>query len=71
MTHPTCRLQSPYDRHPVDTGRLRRVLEIAGERSDWAKRKSGGRRGLGVAAHRSFNTCVASVVEVAVDGRAR
>jgi isoquinoline 1-oxidoreductase subunit beta len=60
---------APYDRHPVDTRRLRRVLEIAGERSGWAKRKSGGGRGLGVAAHRSFNTYVASVVEVDVDGR--
>ena len=60
---------APYDRHPVDTRRLRRVLEIAGERSGWAKRKSGGGRGVGIAAHRSFNTYVASVVEVEVDGR--
>jgi isoquinoline 1-oxidoreductase beta subunit len=58
---------APYDRHPVDTRRLRRVLEIAGERAGWAKRKSGGGRGLGIAAHRSFNTYVASVVEVEAD----
>ena len=37
--------------------------------SGWAKRKSGGGRGLGIAAHRSFNTYVASVVEVEVDAR--
>jgi isoquinoline 1-oxidoreductase beta subunit len=60
---------APLDRYPVDTRRLRRVLEIAGERSGWAKRKSGAGRGVGVAAHRSFNTYVASVVEVEVDGK--
>jgi isoquinoline 1-oxidoreductase beta subunit len=59
----------PYDRFPVDTKRLRRVLEIAGEKSGWAKRKSGGGRGLGISAHRSFNTYVASAVEVEVDGK--
>lgn len=60
---------APLDRYPVDTRRLRRVLEIAGERSGWAKRRPGGGRGLGVAAHRSFNTYVASVVEVEVDAK--
>ena len=60
---------APLDRYPVDTRRLRRVLEIAGERSGWAKRKSGNGRGLGIAAHRSFNTYVASVVEVEVDAK--
>jgi isoquinoline 1-oxidoreductase beta subunit len=60
---------APLDRYPVDTRRLRRVLELAGERSGWSKRKSGGGRGMGIAAHRSFNSYVASVVEVEVDGR--
>jgi isoquinoline 1-oxidoreductase beta subunit len=60
---------APYDKYPVDTRRLRRVLEVAGERSGWAKRKSGGGRGMGIAAHRSFNTYVASVVETEVDSR--
>jgi isoquinoline 1-oxidoreductase beta subunit len=59
---------APYDRYPIDTRRLRRVLEIAGEKSGWAKRKSGAGRGFGIAAHRSFNTYVASVVEVEVAG---
>jgi isoquinoline 1-oxidoreductase beta subunit len=58
---------APIEKYPVDTRRLRRVLEIAGERSGWAKRKSGGGRGMGIAAHRSFNSYVASVVEVEVD----
>ena len=60
---------APYDRYPIDTRRLRRVLEIAGEKSGWVKRKSGGGRGLGISAHRSFNTYVASAVEVEVDGK--
>jgi isoquinoline 1-oxidoreductase beta subunit len=60
---------APIDTYPVDTRRLRRVLEIAGEKSGWGKKKSGGGWGLGIAAHRSFNTYVASVVEVEVDAR--
>jgi isoquinoline 1-oxidoreductase beta subunit len=60
---------APYDKYPIDTRRLRRVLEIAGERSGWGKKKPGNGWGLGIAAHRSFNTYVASVVEVEVDAR--
>ena len=60
---------APIDKYPVDTRRLRRVLEVAAERSGWAKRKSGGGRGMGIAAHRSFNSYVASVVEVEVDAK--
>ena len=60
---------APLDKYPVDTRRLRRVLEIAGERSGWAKRPKGNGRGMGIAAHRSFNTYVASVVEVEIDSR--
>ncbi len=60
---------APPDKYPLDTKRLRRVLETAGERSGWGKRKPGGGWGLGIAAHRSFNTYVASVVEVEVDAK--
>ena len=60
---------APYDKYPIDTRRLRRVLEVAGERSGWGKRKPGSGWGLGIAAHRSFNTYVASVVEVEVDAK--
>jgi isoquinoline 1-oxidoreductase beta subunit len=59
----------PIDRYPVDTRRLRRVLEVAAERSGWGTRKSGGGWGMGIAAHRSFNSYVASVVEVEVDAK--
>jgi len=62
---------APIDKYPVDTRRLRRVLEVAAERSGWAKRKSGNGAGMGIAAHRSFNTYVASVVQVEVDRQGR
>jgi isoquinoline 1-oxidoreductase subunit beta len=58
---------APLDKYPIDTRRLRRVLEVAGEKGGWGKKKSGNGWGLGIAAHRSFNSYVASVVEVEVD----
>ncbi len=60
---------APYDKYPIDTRRLRRILEVAGEKSGWGKRKPGSGWGMGIAAHRSFNTYVASVVEVEVDAK--
>jgi isoquinoline 1-oxidoreductase beta subunit len=57
---------SPPDTHPIDTGRMRRVVEMAAEKSGWGKRKLGKGSGLGIAVHRSFVTTVASVVEVEV-----
>jgi isoquinoline 1-oxidoreductase beta subunit len=62
---------APYDKYPIDTRRLRHVLEVAGEKSNWGKRKPGGGWGIGIAAHRSFNSYVASVVEVQVDNTGR
>jgi isoquinoline 1-oxidoreductase beta subunit len=56
----------PVDKFPVDTGRLRRVVELAAEKSGWARKKPGKGRALGIAAHRSFLTYVAAVVEVEV-----
>jgi isoquinoline 1-oxidoreductase beta subunit len=60
-------------KYPLDTGRLRNVIELAAERSGWAKKKSARGRGLGIAAHYSFLTYVAAVVEVEVaqNGRIR
>jgi isoquinoline 1-oxidoreductase beta subunit len=55
--------------YTLDTARLRRVVEIAAEKSGWGKSPMGKGRGLGIAAHRSFLTYVATVVEVEVDGR--
>ncbi|MGH9613118.1 MAG: xanthine dehydrogenase family protein molybdopterin-binding subunit, partial [Bryobacteraceae bacterium] len=53
---------------PFDTARLRNVIEIVAEKSNWANHKPGAGRALGIAAHRSFLTYVAAVVEVEVNG---
>ncbi len=55
--------------YPLDTARLRRVVEIAAEKSGWGKKPMGKGHGMGIAAHRSFLTYVAAVVEVEVDSR--
>jgi isoquinoline 1-oxidoreductase beta subunit len=60
---------APIDRYPIDTRRLRRVLEVAAERAGWGTRTPGSGWGMGIAAHRSFNSYVASVVEVDVDAK--
>ncbi|MGA7850334.1 MAG: molybdopterin cofactor-binding domain-containing protein [Terriglobales bacterium] len=54
-------------KYPLDTARLRCVVEIAAEKSGWGKRPMEKGRGMGIAAHRSFLTYVATVVEVEVD----
>jgi isoquinoline 1-oxidoreductase beta subunit len=56
-----------YDAYPWETGRLRRVTEMVVEKSGWGKRKLGQGGGVGIAAHRSFLTYVATVVEVEVN----
>jgi isoquinoline 1-oxidoreductase subunit beta len=56
------------ERYPVDTGRLRRVVETAAREAGWGKKRPKG-RGLGIAAHYSFTTYVAAVVEAAVDDK--
>jgi isoquinoline 1-oxidoreductase beta subunit len=61
----------PMDKYPFDTRRLRRVLEIAGERAGWAKRSRTRGHGMGIVAARSFTSYIASVVEVEVDGEGR
>jgi isoquinoline 1-oxidoreductase beta subunit len=56
----------PIETYPVDTGRLRKVIEIAAEKSGWGKRTLPKGHALGIAAHRSFLSYIATVVEVAV-----
>jgi isoquinoline 1-oxidoreductase beta subunit len=51
--------------YPIDTGRWRRVVDIVAQRSGWG-RTLPARHGLGIAAHRSFVTYTAAVIEVAV-----
>jgi isoquinoline 1-oxidoreductase subunit beta len=60
-----------YTAYPIDTGRLRRVVQIAAEKASWGKRKMGNGTGMGIAVHRSFLTYVATVVEVEVDNRGK
>jgi isoquinoline 1-oxidoreductase beta subunit len=50
-------------KHPIDTGRWRRVIERATEMARWDRRRADGRV-LGLAAHRSFLSYVAVVVSV-------
>jgi isoquinoline 1-oxidoreductase subunit beta len=55
--------------YPWETGRLRHVTEMVAEKSGWGKRKHGKGTGVGIAAHRSFLTYVATVVEVEVNNQ--
>jgi isoquinoline 1-oxidoreductase subunit beta len=57
--------ESP-ERYPVNTGRLRRVVETAAREANWGRTLPNG-HGLGIAAHYSFVSYIAAVVEVAVD----
>jgi isoquinoline 1-oxidoreductase beta subunit len=59
------------EKFPLDTARLRRVIELAAEKSDWAKKKPAKGRALGIAAHWSFLSYVAAVVEVEVDDKGK
>jgi len=59
--------ESP-ERYPIDTGRLRRVVERVTKEAGWGRKLPAG-QGLGLAAHYSFVTYVASVVEVRVNAK--
>jgi isoquinoline 1-oxidoreductase beta subunit len=58
----------PFETYPIDTGRLRRVTELAARQAGWGKSLPKG-EGFGIAVHRSFLTYVATVVRVAVDDK--
>ncbi len=60
----------PFEVYPIDTARLRGVVELVAEKSDWGKPLP-PRHGLGIAVHRSFLTYVATVVEAAVDEKGK
>jgi len=59
--------ESP-ERYPVDTGRLRGVVETVAREAGWGRKLPKG-HGLGIAAHYSFVSYIAAVVEVAVDDK--
>lgn len=54
------------EQYPIDTRRLRNVVELVAQRSGWGRKMENG-KGLGLAAHRSFVTYVATVVEVEIE----
>ncbi|HMJ21667.1 MAG TPA: molybdopterin cofactor-binding domain-containing protein, partial [Terriglobales bacterium] len=55
--------------YPLDTARMRRVVELAAEKAGWGKRNLGKGAGMGIAVHRSFLSYVATVAEVEVDDK--
>jgi isoquinoline 1-oxidoreductase beta subunit len=59
--------ESPQ-RYPVDMGRLRRVIETVTHEAGWGRKHPKG-RGLGLAAHYSFVSYTAAVVEVAISDK--
>jgi isoquinoline 1-oxidoreductase subunit beta len=60
----------PLETFPIDTARLRRVVELVADKAEWGK-KLPPRHGQGIAVHRSFVSYVATVVEVAVDNKGK
>jgi isoquinoline 1-oxidoreductase beta subunit len=54
------------EKHPVDAGRLRNVIERVTSAANWSNRKG---RALGLAAHRSFVSYTAVVISVVPDER--
>lgn len=60
----------PYNSYPIDTARLRRVVEIVADKGGWGRSVPKG-HGLGIAVHRSFVSYIATIVEVAVDDKGK
>jgi isoquinoline 1-oxidoreductase beta subunit len=60
----------PYSSYPIDTGRLRKVIELVAEKGQWGRSLPKG-HALGIAAHRSFVSYIATIVEVAIDEKGK
>jgi isoquinoline 1-oxidoreductase subunit beta len=60
----------PFDSYPIDTARLRKVVELVAEKGEWSRQVPKG-HGLGIAVHRSFVSYIATIVEVAVDDKGK
>jgi isoquinoline 1-oxidoreductase beta subunit len=58
----------PFETYPIDTARLKRVVEVAAKEAGWGKQLPKG-EGLGIAVHRSFLTYVATVIHAKVDSK--
>ncbi len=60
-----------YEEYPIDTARLKHVLNVAADAAGWGSELPEG-EGIGLAVHRSFVTYVATAARVKiVDGRIR
>lgn len=57
----------PYGLQPYKTGRLSNVLQRVAEQGSWGKSPAEG-HALGIAAHKAFNSYVAMVFDVSIDG---
>jgi isoquinoline 1-oxidoreductase beta subunit len=60
----------PYSSYPIDTARLRQVVELVAQKGEWGRAMAKG-HGLGIAVHRSFFSYIATIVEVAVDEKGK
>jgi len=60
----------PYSSYPIDTARLRKVVELVADKGGWGRSVPKG-HGLGIAVHRSFVSYIATIVEVAVDEKGK
>ena len=60
----------PYGSYPIDTARLRKVVELVAQKGEWGRPMAKG-HGLGIAVHRSFVSYIATIVEVAVDEKGK
>jgi isoquinoline 1-oxidoreductase beta subunit len=65
VTTPWWNYGEPFETYPIQTGRLRNVVELAAKEAGWGKTLPRG-QGLGIAAHRSFVSYIATVVHVVV-----
>jgi isoquinoline 1-oxidoreductase beta subunit len=60
----------PFDSYPIDTGRLRRVVEVVADKGGWGRSLPPG-HGLGIAVHRSFVSYIATIVEVSIGDKGK
>ncbi|GAH36334.1 unnamed protein product, partial [marine sediment metagenome] len=60
----------PWESYPIDTARLRGVVELVAQKGEWGRTVPKG-HGLGIAVHRSFVSYIATIVEVAVDDKGK
>jgi isoquinoline 1-oxidoreductase subunit beta len=60
----------PFASYPIDTARLRRVVEHVADKGGWGRSVPKG-HGLGIAVHRSFVSYIATIVEVEVGDKGK